>query len=234
MKRVYKTAAIAATESGEGYVVTLDGKHLHSPGQQPLIVPSVALAEAIAGEWAGQGPEIVPTSMPLTRLVATATDRVAAQRRAVVEELMRFADTDLLCYRATEPVALAARQAALWQPLLDWAAARFGADLAVVAGLMPCPQPDAALAALRRAVEALDDFALTGLMVATAAAGSLVIGLALIEGRISGEEAFAVSQLDETFQIEQWGEDPAATARRAALKDDLVSVERFRALRTRG
>ena len=233
MKRFYQQVAILPAESDAGYVVMLDGKALSTPGKTQLVLASAGLAAAIAEEWAAQEGEVRPASMPLTRLAATATDRVAAARAAVIYELMRFAATDLLCYRAAEPDALRARQAALWQPLLDWSSARFGAELRTVAGLMPQPQPEAALAALRAGVEALDDLALTGLMVATAAAGSLVVGLALTEGRISGEEAFAVSQLDESYQIEQWGEDAEASARRAALKEDLLAVERFLALRAR-
>ena len=233
MKRFYQQVAILPAESDAGYVVMLDGKVLSTPGKSRLVLASAGLAEAIAEEWAAQEGEVRPASMPLTRLAATATDRVAAARAAVIDELMRFAGTDLLCYRAEEPEALRARQAALWQPLLDWTSARYGAELCTVTGLMPQPQPDAALGALRAALDALDDLTLTGLMVATAAAGSLVVGLALVEGRITGEEAFAVSQLDESFQIEQWGEDAEAAARRAALKEDLLSVERFLALRAR-
>lgn len=231
MKRVYKQVAVAACEGDQGYVVMLDDKILHTPGKQVLVMPSERLAVAVAEEWAGQGEDIVPDSMPLTRLAATATDRVAAAPDTVAEELMRFAATDLLCYRAEEPEVLKARQATLWQPLLDWAAARFGADLAVTCGIMPQEQSEQSLAALRQALDGLDALALTALMVATSVAGSLVIGLALVERRLSAEEAFAVSQLDESFQIEQWGEDPIAAARRAALKDDLVAVERFLELR---
>ena len=231
MKRFYQQVAIVPAESDAGYVVTLDGKVLSTPGKAKLVIGSASLAGAIAEEWAAQEGEVRPASMPLTRLAATATDRVALARAPVIDELMRFAGTDLLCYRAEEPEALRARQSALWQPLLDWASARFGAELCVISGLMPQPQPDATLTALRRAVEALDDLALTALMVATAAAGSLVVGLALLERRITGEEAFAVSQLDESFQIEEWGEDSEQTARRAALKEDLLAVERFLALR---
>jgi chaperone required for assembly of F1-ATPase len=231
MKRFYRRVGVLPAEQDKGYVVTLDGKALSTPGKTKLVIASATLAGAIAEEWAAQESEVRPASMPLTRLAATATDRVAAARAAIIDELMRFAGTDLLCYRATEPEALRARQAALWQPLLDWAAAHYGADLAVMTGVMPQPQPDDALAALRRAAGALDDLALTGLMVATAAAGSLIVGLALVEGRLSGEEAFAVSQLDESFQIESWGEDFEARARRAALREDLLAVERFLALR---
>ena len=231
MKRFYRAVAVAPADSETGYVVTLDGKVLSTPAKSKLIVPSAALAGAIAEEWAAQEEKVAPASMPLTRLAATARDRVSAARAAVIEELMRFAGTDLLCYRAEEPEALRARQAALWQPLLDWVSARFGAELTVITGLMPQPQPKAALAALATALDALDDMTLTALMVATAAAGSLVIGLALIERRVSAEEAFAASQLDESFQIEAWGEDPEAAARRAALKEELVAVERFLQLR---
>jgi chaperone required for assembly of F1-ATPase len=233
MKRFYKTAEVAPAPQASGYVIRLDGKQLATPGKAALVLPTPALAEAIAEEWASQGEELKPAAMPLMRLAATATDRVAAARSEVIEELMRYAGTDLLCYRAEEPEPLVARQAVVWQPLLDWALARFGAELTTVCGLMPQPQPDAALAALRRPLQHLDAMQLTALLVATAAAGSLVIGLALLEGRLSAEEAFAASELDETYQIELWGEDAEATARRAALKEDLLAVERFLKLRAK-
>jgi chaperone required for assembly of F1-ATPase len=140
---------------------------------------------------------------------------------------VRYGETDLLCYRAAEPPDLVERQAAMWQPLVDWAGMRFGAALAVTAGLMPTPQPAAALAALRRPLEVLPALSLTGLLAATGAAGSLILGLALLEHRITAEETWALSQLDETFQIERWGEDQEAAERRAAVKADLVAAGRF-------
>ncbi|MGE5145245.1 MAG: ATP12 family chaperone protein [Candidatus Eiseniibacteriota bacterium] len=228
MKRIYKHVAVAAGEGGFG--VTLDGRPVRTPGRAPLTVASRALAEAIAEEWRAQGDTVEPETMPLTRLASTALDLVPARRPAIVGEAAAYAGTDLVCYRAEAPVELVARQQAAWQPLLDWAAGRYGAALAVTTGVVPRPQPPEALAALRRAVEAEDDLSLVALHAATVAAGSLVIALALLEGRIDAAEAFALSQLDETFQIERWGEDSEATRRRAALRDDLAHAARFHRL----
>src|SRR5207302_1361327 len=203
MKRVYKQATARAAEGGWG--VALDGRPMRTPAKHELIVPSAALAEAIAAEWDAQQDEIRPATMPLTRLAATAIDRTATQRALVVVETANYAGTDLVCYRAEHPPALIARQEAAWQPLIDWAIARYDAGLAVTSGIVPQPQAPATLKAFAAAVAAQDDFSLTALHMATAACGSLVIALALLEGRLDAEAAFAASQLDETFQIEAWG-----------------------------
>lgn len=228
MKRVYKTVAVAEAEPGEGWEIHLDGRPLRTPGRVRLVLRQKALADAIAAEWDAQAAEVRPDTMPLMQLASTAVDRVAAAREAIVDGVVRYAGTDLLCYRAdaTQPV-LQERQARVWQPILDWAALRHDARLAVCAGLMPVEQPQGAVRALRAAVEALDDMTLSGVQNATAALGSLVLALALLEGRISAEEAFEVSQLDETFQIEQWGEDVEAVRRRQAIRADILSTRRF-------
>jgi chaperone required for assembly of F1-ATPase len=229
MKRAYKEVAVAAVEGG--FAVTLDGRPVRTPGRKPLVAPSAALAEAIAAEWRAQGDRVDPHRMPQTRLASTALDLVPGRRPAVVDEIAAYAGTDLLCYRADAPAELRTRQDAAWQPLLDWAAERYGATLLVTAGVVPRPQPAAALAALRRAVEAQDDLALVALHAATAAAGSLIVGLALLEGRLDAAAAFDLSQLDESFQIEKWGEDAEAARRRRALRADLAEAAQFHQLR---
>jgi len=168
--------------------------------------------------------------MPLTRLAGATIDRDAAQHGAVVRQVADYAGTDLVCYRAAHPPALAARQQAVWQPLLDWAAERYAAPLTVISGVIPSSQPAASLAAFTAAVAAYEDFALTALRAATAACGSLVIALALLEGRVDAGEAFAASQLDESFQIEAWGEDREQAQRRAALSAEIAAAARFLAL----
>jgi chaperone required for assembly of F1-ATPase len=228
MKRLYREAAVAAV--GDGFGITLDGKPVNTPAGVRLAVPMRDLAAAIAAEWAAQGERVVPHSMPLMQLAATALDRIAPRRAAALDELLRYGETDLLCYRAEAPPDLAARQAAMWQPLVEWAELCFGAALAVTTGLMPQPQSAEALAALRRPLEPLSSLTLTGLLAATGAAGSLILGLALNARRITAEEAWALSLLDETFQIERWGEDAEAAHRRANLKDDLSAAARFLAL----
>ena len=182
-----------------GWGVALDGRPLRTPGKRELLVPSAALAAALAAEWDAQGDDIRPVTMPLTRLAATAIDRTADKRLEIAAEIAGYAGTDLVCYRAAHPPALAARQQAMWQPLLDWAAGRYDAGLAITAGIVPVAQSPASLKAYATAVAALDDFRLTALQAATASCGSLVIALALYEGRLDAEAAFAASQLDETF-----------------------------------
>ena len=228
MKRFYKQAE--PLESERGHRVALDSRTVKTPGKRDLIVPNGILAAAIADEWGAQEREIRPATMPLTRLAATAIDRVATQREVIVQQTANYADTDLVCYRATHPPALAARQQAVWQPLIDWVALRYDAPLVVTTGVIPKGQPAASLRAFAAAVAEQDDFALTALHVATAASGSLVIGLALQEGQLDAPEAFAASQLDESFQIEAWGEDAEQAERRRALAADIAAAARFMSL----
>jgi chaperone required for assembly of F1-ATPase len=228
VKRLFETAAVAVAEGG--FTVTLDGRPALTPGGAPLTLPGRALAEAVAAEWAAQDEEIRPHTMPLTGLANSAVDGVAPGRRAVVEHAVKYAATDLLCYRAGNQPELARRQHAEWQPLLDWAADALGAPLAVTEGIAPVDQPAAALDALGRAVEALDHMELAALSSLTAACGSLVLALALAAGRIGASEAYALSQLDETYQIEKWGADDEAAARRQAVRAEIEAAAAFLAL----
>jgi chaperone required for assembly of F1-ATPase len=228
MRRVYKGVASRWVDGGWG--VFLDNRPLRTPAKRALTVPSQSLAEAIAAEWDTQVTDIRPERMPLTRLAATALDRTAEAHDQVAADVANYATTDLLCYRADGPPALVARQAAMWQPLIDWAAGRYDAGLTVTSGIIPAPQSEASLKVFAGVVGALDDFRLTALQAATAACGSLVIALALFEGRLDAEAAFAASQLDETFQIEAWGEDAEAARRRAILAEDIAAAARFLAL----
>lgn len=228
MKRFYKEAT--AIEAEDGFAVQLDGKAVQTPGKRALRVPTRALAEAIAAEWQGQGVTVSPIALPLTRLVSTALDRVEPRRAEVIAELANFAGTDLLCYRADDPPALIERQRESWQPLLDWAMERYDAALSVTQGITPIPQPPAALAAIEHAIAAHDAMMLVALHLATTSCGSVVIGLALLTGRISPDEAFNAAELDESFEIERWGEDAEQTKRRAGLKEDIALAARFAAL----
>jgi chaperone required for assembly of F1-ATPase len=225
VKRFYRKAEPVRRAAGHG--ITLDGKPIKTPGKRDLVVPNEALATAIAEEWNAQEGELRAATMPLTRLATTAIDRVATQRDAVVRETANYATTDLVCYRAAHPPALAARQKAVWQPLIDWAVLRYDAPLSVTMGVIPTRQSATSLRAFAAAVAEQDDFALTALHVATAACGSLVIGLALIEGHLDAEGAFAVSQLDESFQIEAWGEDAEQVERRRAVAADIEAAAQF-------
>ena len=228
MKLFYKQAGIAS--AADGHRVTLDGKPIRTPAKAEMVLPTAALAEAVAAEWQAQGEEIRPADMPLTQLAATAIDRVSKEREAVIEELVGYAETDLLCYHAEEPQDLVARQIATWQPLLDWATETFEAPFQVTAGIMPARQPEPALQGARRALETLSDLELTALASLTAACGSLILALAVRHGQISAEEAFSAAQLDETYQIEQWGEDEEARKRRALLLRDIEAATTFLSL----
>jgi len=230
IKRFYKTASAApAADSpeGGGFTVLLDGRPLRTPAKVPLVVPAEALAAAIAAEWQAQEGEVDPQAMPLNALACTAIDVVRPQRAQIVEDLVGFGGHDLLCYWTDETGELLRRQQQYWQPLLDWAAAVLAAPLKKTCGIVSQPQPEESLQALRRAIEAHDDLALTGLAAAAKAAGSVVLGLALAMGRIDAAEAFRLSQLDELYQAERWGEDAEATARRAALRRELESARHF-------
>ena len=225
MKRFYQQTGIVPTASGYG--VALDGKPIKTPAKQPLVIPNAALAGAIAAEWEAQQGEIRPAQMPLTRLASTAIDRVTPQRELIVQQIADYAGTDLVCYRAVHPPALAMRQHAVWQPLADWAALRYDAPLEIAAGVVPKPQPEASLRAFAAAVAEQNDFALAALHLVTGACGSLVIALALIEGRLDAAEAYAISQLDESFQIEAWGKDEEQAERRRVLATDIAAAAQF-------
>ena len=227
-RRTYQAVAVVAREGGYG--VALDAEPIATPEGRPLLLPSLPLVQALAAEWQAQGQHVDPLAMPLTRLAGSAIDLVGPHRAAVVERTVAYAETDLLCYRALGPEALAERQEAGWQPLVDWVARHFEAPLRVTAGIVAIEQPARSLATLRRAIEASDDWRLTALAAATAACGSLILGLALAEGEIDAEAAWALSQLDESYQIELWGEDPEARRRREVLRADIAAAARFLAL----
>ena len=230
-KRFYETAA--TVEAGGGHGIALDGKPVRTPAGKPLALPNAALADALAAEWAAQGETIDREAMPLTRLACAALDLVPERRVEIVGEVAAYAETDLVCYRTEEPPALARRQIAAWEPLVAWAAERYGARLAVTTAITPLAQTPDTLEALRAAVAAHDDFALAGLSLATRSFGSLVIALALHESRLGAEEAAHAALVDEHYQIERWGEDAELAARCARTARDAEDVERlFRLLTT--
>jgi chaperone required for assembly of F1-ATPase len=213
--------------------VLLDGRPVRLPGGAPLSVQSEQLAEAVAVEWAAaggaKGGDGSAADVPLTRLAGTAQERIAPDPAPVAEGLAKYAETDLLCYRAEDP-RLAALQAEGWQPLLDWAARRHDALLRVTVGLMPVAQPAGAVAALRRAVLALPPLDLAVLGVLVPAFGSLVLGLAVLDARLDACEALRLATLDETFQEGLWGVDSEAAARRARVSTDVEQAARLLAL----
>lgn len=228
MKRFYSQVDMVA--EGRTAAVTLDGKAIRTPGRHALELPTVALAEAVAAEWHAQGDEIQPRDMPLTQLANTAIDRTRPHRTQVIEQVASYAETDLLCYRASDPPDLVQIQAERWEPLLDWAAATYESRLQVTKDIAPLQQPKAALLGIFQAVAAYDDFVLTGLHAATAASGSVVIGIALARGHLDAEKGYELAQLDELYQIEKWGEDSDARVRREEIRDVLASAARFMVL----
>ena len=225
-KRFYKQAAVIALDGG-GHGVALDGRPIRTPGGAQLSAPTQALAEAIAAEWDAQDEDIRPLSMPMMRLTATAIDRIGRERAAIVDGVAAYGGSDLLCYRAEGPDSLVARQAAAWQPLLDWVAEAHDARLAVTQGIGHVAQDEAALDALRAAVEALDDHRLAAVSQLTASCGSLVTALAVEAGRIGAEQAIEASQLDEDWQAEQWGQDREAADRRRNVAAEIEQAVRF-------
>jgi chaperone required for assembly of F1-ATPase len=230
MKRFYKETAVDLGDGG--HRILLDGKPMRTPAKAVLVAPTRALAEAIAAEWAEvpEKADINVSHLPLTRLAATGHDRVTTQRTRVIEDTAKYAGSDMLCYRASEPETLVKRQQETWQPLLDWAAGRYGARLVVVEGLAFVDQPEEAVARLHEAVAAHSDLGLSALYNLTHISGSLVVALAVAEGHLSAADAFAAAQLDELYQIERWGEDPIATKRHAGIRHDIDASARFLAL----
>ena len=221
MKRFYKTVSV---EGDGGFRVLLDGKAVKTPGRNALALPGVALAEAIAGEWRAQEATIEPATMPLMRIAATAIDRVSRLREEVIGQVVAFGDADLLCYRAERPAELVARQAEEWDALLDRLQSVYGVRLDMRIGIAHVAQVPAALAKLRHYVGVHDDHALAALHTATAASGSLVIGLLMSSGDVDGFAAWRATRVDEDFQAEVWGQDADATASADAVRRALFAA----------
>lgn len=224
-KRFYKDAGVSTAD--DGFSITLDERAIKTPAGKPLNVPTLALAQGIAAEWAAQGDDIDPNSMPLMQLSGTAIDRVPGVRDGLIDGLLRYTDTDMLCYRAGSPEDLAARQAEVWQPLLDWAEETFGAKLKVVEGVIPVTQDESAHQGFGAAMADLDDWQLTALAEMVGVSGSIVVGFAMFAGALDGDQAFRVCHVDEDHQIEQWGEDAEATERRANVRAELHTAVQF-------
>ena len=228
-KRFYKEvmAGEANPALGEGYAVLLDGRPVRTPAKKVLLLPTAQLARLIAEEWAVQGERVDPSGMTMTRLAFVTLDRDAFLSRTAIDEVAKYAETDLACYRAETPPELAAAQAEAWDGPLDWARTRLKAEFSVTKGLFPIGQPPEAIRAVRATAESLDAWRLTALAHATALAGSAVIALMLLEGEIDGETAFRLSTVDETHQAERWGADEEASERLARLREEMIAAGRF-------
>jgi chaperone required for assembly of F1-ATPase len=225
MRRFY--AEVEVREAADGWAVTLDGRPVRTPRKRVLAAPGPDLAAAIAEEWRAQGDEVRPDGMPLTRLANAALDLLPERRGDAIDTIAAYAATDLVCYRASEPLGLVERQLATWQPLLDWLHRTHGARLVATTGVVPIAQPRDAVARLREVVAAEDDWTLAGLHAASTAIGSIVIGLALRAGRIDAEQAFRAGLLDELFEIERWGLDEEHRRRHGALRTELRAAARL-------
>lgn len=231
MKRFYREVTVASTpddvQDAAGFRVLLDGRQVKSPSGRTLAVPTPKLAEAMAEEWDAQEEKILPATMPLTQLSFTAIDRIAPEQEDVAARIAKYGETDLLCYRAESPADLVKRQAGAWDPLLAWAGDELGARLSVTGGILPVSQPEAALKALSAAVRELEPFRLTALASVVQAAGSLIVGMALVRGHLTAEGAIEASQLDESYQSEKWGEDKESVERLKGLQAEISQAETF-------
>lgn len=214
-KRFYKEATFG--ESAEGLAILLDGRAARTPARKTLALPNAALASAVAVEWNAIEGQIDPSLLPLTRLANLAIDAVAEAPQPVIDEIVQYASTDLVFYRAEGPAGLVTLQNERWNPVLDWVSANLGVRFLLAEGVMHVRQPDASMAAVRDAVEQLDrPFALTATASATNIGGSALIALALARGALSGDEAWNAAHVDEQWNISQWGEDEEAQRRLAA------------------
>lgn len=221
--RRFWTAA-AVEPAGEGFAVTLDGRPVRTPAKRPLVLPTRALAEAVAAEWQAQGDTIDPRAMPVTRAANSSLDTVAQNRASIEAMVAAYGASDLLCYRAEAPAALVARQAAEWDPLLDWAGRDLGAPLRVTAGVVPVDQPGESLAALAARLSALTDMELTAMHDLVALSGSLVLGLAAAEGIRPPDEIWRLSRIDEDHQASEWGVDEEAAEVAARKRADFLQA----------
>ena len=219
MKRFWKAVTV------EDGTILLDGRLVKTPGRLTLQLPTAQLAEAVADEWRAVVDEIKPHAMKLTGLA-----NAAIERPPPVEVLAIYSETDLLCYRAETPPELAAREAEVWDPLLEWARKRFDITFTITSGIVHVAQPAETIKRLGVAVAAYHDFHRTALSPLVTIGGSLVVALMLVENAIAPDNAFDACHLDELWQAELWGEDWMASDARAARRADFLSAARFLAL----
>lgn len=225
MKRFWKDVAVDA-ERG----VRLDDRPVRTPGRAALLLPTGLLAEAVADEWRAVADDIDPRAMPLTGLANAAIDRIAPDPAAFAAGLAAYGETDLLCYRADSPPDLVARQAALWDPPLQWARDRYDVHFEIVTGVMHHPQPEATVERLGAAIAARPAFELAPLSPIVTITGSLVLALALAERAMAPDAVWAAANLDEDWQAEQWGEDELAVKARETRRRDFEAAAQFLSL----
>ena len=224
-KRFY--SEVTTKDEGDGVTLLLDGKPVRTPGKAPFVVPNKAVAEAIGDEWRGQGTRIDPATMPLTRLANSVIDGVKGHEEAVVGDILNYAGSDLLCYRAEGPKGLAVLQTKHWEPVVAWAKRDLGNPMRLAEGVMHVAQAPASLHAIRERLAEFDSWSLAGLHVMTGLSGSALLALATARGRLSPEEAWAAARVEEDWQISQWGEDDEATQRRESRWRDFAAAARM-------
>ena len=222
MKRFWKTAAVVDAEGG--FAVALDGKPLKTPARAALIVPTCALADAVAAEWNACPETIDPRLMPMTGLANAATDRAGNE---IATGLAKFGESDLTCYRAADPAPLVERQSEAWDALLAWARRRYDIDFATCSGIIHVPQPPETIRRLGHAVHALDRFRLAALSPLVTISGSLVAGLAVVEQAMPADAVWDAVTIDEQWQLEQWGSDAEAEAMIEARRTEFLAAARF-------
>lgn len=228
MKRFWTSAA--AVEGDGGYAIALDGRQVKTPARADLLVPTRALAEAIAGEWNACSETIDPGAMPLTGLANAAIDRIATDKEVFAAGLATYGESDLTCYRAEGPEPLVRRQRESWDALLEWARRRYDVDFRCQTGIMHVSQPDETVRKLSHAVATLNSFELAGLSPLVTIGGSLVAALAVLEEMMPAETAWEAVSLDERWQLEQWGDDLEARATLDARRRDFLAGSRFLSL----
>ena len=222
-KRFYKDVSVAAVEGG--FAVHLDGKPVRTPSKALLALPTEKAAQLVASEFAAQGETIDPVTMPVLRLVNTAIDGVASDPQAVLEDVLRFASSDLTCYRADAPQGLVERQNEHWDPVLDWVRATLGARFNLAEGIIHVEQPRESIAVLgAHLAQRAEPLRLAAIHVMTSLTGSALLALAVDFGEIDAEAAWAAGHVDEDWQIEHWGHDAEAVARRSARKRDMMAA----------
>ena len=225
MKRFWKGVAVVPTEGG--WSVELDGRPIRTPARELLVVPTEALAEAIASEWSAVEETVDPRAMPLTGLANAAIDRVAPDKAAFAASLAKYAEADLACYRADTPRKLVELQAEHWDALLSWARRRFDVDFVTTAGITHVQQPQATVDRLSHAVAALDSFRLAALSPLITTGGSLIAALAVLEGGFTPDQAWDAVTVDDRWQLEQWAADAEAETALENRRADFMAAARF-------
>lgn len=224
-KRFWTDTQISALETG--FTVTLDGRPVRTPAKSALVLPTRALAEAVAREWDAQEGQIKPLEMPFTRAANAATDKVTPQHSEVADLLAAYGDSDLICYRASDPRGLVERQNRGWDPLVDWSATALKAPLQVYVGIMHEEQPQASIASLTRRVHAFDPYQLTAFHDLVSLSGSLIIGFAVTQDYAPATDLWDISRIDEIWQAEKWGHDEEAERMTALKRDAFLHAEQF-------